>query len=138
MAVFSATDYDITINSVNLSDRLNSIELSVDVAELDTTNYDSAGWTELIGGRKSGTVSLSFMQDFAESEVEATIYPLIGTTTAIVIKPTSGSVSATNPSYTQTVLVKDWKPIPGVDPAGLPVASVSWPTSGAVVKGTGG
>ena len=137
MAIFAATDYDVTVNSVNLSDHLNSVELSIDVAELDTTNFDSDGWTEVIGGRKSGTVSLNFMQDFAASEVEATIYPLIGSTTSLTIKPTSGAITSSNPGYIVTCLVKDWKPIPSTDPAGLPVAQVSWPTSGAVTKSNG-
>jgi len=42
------------------------------------------------------------MQDFAAANVEATIFPLVGTQTTVVIKPTSGAVSATNPSYTLT------------------------------------
>jgi hypothetical protein len=40
------------------------------------------------------------MQDYAAANVEATIYPLVGTTTTVVIKPTSAVVGATNPSYT--------------------------------------
>jgi hypothetical protein len=133
MAVFSATDYDVVINSVNLSDRLQSVELPIEVAELDTTNFDSNGWTEVIGGLKSAKLSLNFMQDFAASETEATIWPLIGTTTTVVVKPTAASVSATNPSYTMTVLITDWKPI-GAKVGDLAVTQVSWPVSGAVVR----
>lgn len=139
MAVFSADDYSVTVAGVDLSDHLQSVELSVGRADLDTTNFDSSGWAEQIGGRKSGQVSLNFMQDFAASEVEATVWPLLTATDnrgTIVIKPTSSSPSSTNPSYTQVVNVNDWKPIPAVDPAGLPVVQVSWPVSGAVSKGT--
>jgi hypothetical protein len=135
MAVFAATDYDLVINSVNLSDRLQSIELPIEVAELDTTNFDSAGWTEVIGGLKSAKLSLNWIQDFAGSEVEQTIWPLIGTATTVVIKPTAASVSATNPSYTVSVLVTDWKPI-GAKVGDLAVTQVSWPVSGAVTRGT--
>jgi hypothetical protein len=42
------------------------------------------------------------MQDFAAANVEATVYGLVGTTTTLVIKPTSASVGAANPSYTIT------------------------------------
>lgn len=135
MAVFAATDYDIVINSVNLSDHLQSVELPIEVASLDTTNFDSSGWTETIGGLKSGKIALNFMQDFASSEVEATIWPLIGSTTTIVVKPTSSSVSATNPSYTASFLVSDWKPI-GAKVGDLAVTQVSWPASGAVARAT--
>jgi hypothetical protein len=41
-------------------------------------------------------------QDFAASQTEATIYPLVGTPTTVVIKPTSSAVGASNPSYTLT------------------------------------
>lgn len=139
MAVFSADDYSVTVAGVDLSDHLQSVELSVSRAELDTTNFDSSGNAERIGGRKDASVSLNFMQDYAASEVEATIWPLYTSTSGhgtIVIKPTSSSPSSTNPSYTVVALVNDWKPIPAVDPAGLPVASVTWPVSGAVTRGT--
>lgn len=139
MAVFSADDYSVTVFGVDLSDHLQSVELAVTRADLDTTNYDSSGWQENIGGRKSGQVSLNFMQDFAASEVEATIWPVLTAADnrgTIVITPTSSSPSSTNPSYTAVVTVSDWKPIPATDPAGLPVAQVSWATSGAISKGT--
>ena len=139
MAVFSADDYSVTVFGTDLSDHLQSVELSVSRAELDTTNFDSSGNAERIGGRKDASVSLNFMQDYAASEVEAVVWPIYTSTTGlgtIVIKPTSSSPSSTNPSYTLLALVTDWKPIPQVDPAGLPVAQVTWPTSGAISKGT--
>jgi hypothetical protein len=139
MAVFSADDYSITVFGTDLSDHLQSAEISVARADLDTTNYDSNGWQENLGGRRSGTVSLTFMQDFASGEVEAVVWPVLTAADnrgTIVIKPTSASPSATNPSYSAVVTVSDWKPIPATDPAGLPVVSVSWATSGAVSKGT--
>jgi hypothetical protein len=40
------------------------------------------------------------MQDFAAAEVEATIFPLVGTTTTVTVRGTSGATSATNPLYT--------------------------------------
>jgi hypothetical protein len=42
------------------------------------------------------------MQDFAATKTEATIFPLVGTTTTLVFKPTSSATSATNPTYTIT------------------------------------
>jgi hypothetical protein len=46
------------------------------------------------------SVEVMLNQDYAASNVEATVYPLVGTTTTLVIKPTSSAVGATNPSYT--------------------------------------
>jgi len=87
------------------------------------------------GGLKSGTLSIDFQQDFASSEVDATLFPLLGTTTAFVIKPTSGSVSATNPSYSGSVLVNQH--IPVANAVGeLATMSVSFPTSGTITRAT--
>lgn len=135
MAVFAATDYDVTFDGTNLSDHLSSVELPITVADLDTTNFDSSGWNERIGGLKDATVSLNFHQDFAASEVEATIYPLIGAETQLVIKPTSSAVSSTNPSYTVSCLVTDWKPV-AASVGDLAVAQVSWPQTGGITKAT--
>ena len=37
MAVFAATDYKVTVNGTNLSDRLQSVELSLESDDLETT-----------------------------------------------------------------------------------------------------
>jgi hypothetical protein len=46
------------------------------------------------------TVDVEFMQDFAASEVEATVFPLVGTQTTVTVRPSSASTSTTNPLYT--------------------------------------
>jgi len=78
---------------------------------------------------------LDFMQDFAASSVEATIYPLLGTSTSIVIKPVAGSTTSTNPQYTVSALVADWTPLKG-GVGQLATASVTWPVSGTIAKVT--
>jgi hypothetical protein len=45
--------------------------------------------------------------------VDATLSPLVGSTTTFVIKPTSGSVSATNPSWSGTGLLTSYDPLGG-------------------------
>ena len=52
------------------------------------------------GGLQSNTITVNLNQDFAATKTEATIFPLVGTTTTVVVKSDSGAVSATNPSYT--------------------------------------
>ena len=55
------------------------------------------------------------------------------TVTAIVVQPTSGSVSATNPSYSFSALVSEWTPLNG-SVGELSTASVTWPISGGITK----
>lgn len=100
MAQIVLKDASITINSVDLSDKSNSVELNYEVEAVEVTAF--GGNRSFIGGLQNNSVTVEFMQDFAATEVEATIFPLVGTQTTIVIKPTSAAVSATNPSYTIT------------------------------------
>lgn len=101
MAVLVLTDASITINSVALSDHANSVTLNYEIDSVEVTAFGSTGH-KFTGGLQNNSLDIEFMQDFAASNVEATIYPLVGTTTTVVIKPTSSAVSATNPSYTLT------------------------------------
>lgn len=100
MAQIVLKDASITINSVDLSDKSNSVELNYEVEAVEVTAF--GGNRSFIGGLQNNSVTVEFMQDFAATEVEATIFPLVGTQTTIVIKPTSAAVSSTNPSYTIT------------------------------------
>lgn len=101
MAVLVLTDASITVNSVALSDHANSVTLNYEIDSVETTAFGSTGH-KFTGGLQNNSLDIEFMQDFAASNVEATVYSLVGTTTTVVIKPTSSAVSATNPSYTLT------------------------------------
>jgi hypothetical protein len=130
------TDASIVINSVDLSDHIASVSITTSEDVVETTGFSStsaAGRTR-VAGLADNSVTLEFHQDFATSNVEQTIYPLIGTTTTVVVKPTSAAVSATNPSYTFTALVSEWQPLSG-SVGELATASVTWPVSGAITKG---
>ncbi len=100
MAAIVLKDASITVNSVSLGDLSNSVELNYEVEAVESTVF--GGNRSFIGGLQNNTCTIEFLQDFAASKVEATIFPLVGTQTTIVIKPTSSAVSATNPSYTLT------------------------------------
>lgn len=135
MAVFVAIDYTVTVNGVNLSDHVTAVDLPIEVDGVETTSMGGGGWRSRVGGLKQASVTIAFNQDFAASNVDATIWPLVGTTTVVVVKPTSGAVSATNPSYTATVLVTGFSPING-SVGDLATMNVTWPTSGAVTRTT--
>jgi hypothetical protein len=136
MARIVLTDASIVINSVDLSGFIASVSITTSEDVVETTGFSStsaAGRTR-VAGLADNSVTLEFHQDFATSAVEQTIYPLIGTTTTVVVKPTSAAVSATNPSYTFTALVSEWQPLSG-SVGELATASVTWPVSGAITKG---
>lgn len=134
MAKFAATDYKITVGGVNLSTSLNSVELALESDDLETTAFGGT-FRERIGGLKTGSVTLQFMQDFAASSVDATLFPLYNTLATVVIVPTSSTVSATNPSYTAVCLVNSYSPHAS-SVGDIATFSVTWPTSGTVSRAT--
>ena len=132
MAKFVATDYSISVGGTDFSASLASCSLDVSSEEQETTSFGDT-FRERIGGLKDGTVSLDFHQDFGASSVDATLWPLLGTTVEIVILPTSSAVGATNPSYTFNVLVTEYQPFAS-SVGDLATLSVSWPVTGAVTR----
>jgi len=82
-----------------LSDLSNSCTINYEVDSVEVTAFGDTAH-KFSGGLTNLSVEIALMQDFAAGKTEATIFPLVGTTTTLVIKPTSGAVSATNPSYT--------------------------------------
>ena len=99
MAVFPLTDCSVVINSVDLSDHCVSLEIGNTKEQVDITAMGSGG-RKYTGALQNQSVTFTFNQDFAASEVYATLSGLVGTPTTIVVKPTSSAVGATNPSLT--------------------------------------
>ena len=134
MAKFAATDYKVTINGTNLSTSLNSVELALESDDLETTAFGGT-FRERIGGLKTGSLTLQFMQDFAVGAVDATLFPLFNTVATVVITPTSGTVSTSNPSYTALCLVNSYSPHAS-SVGDIATLSVTWPTTGTVSRAT--
>lgn len=134
MAVFALTSMSTTINSVDYSQYLKSSTLAVDAAVLDATDFASGGWTENVGGLKSGTLSLEFNDDAAATTVDDRIWNLLGTVVTFVVKPTSAAVGANNPTYSGSVLVTGHSI--GGAVGELASKSLSFPTSGAITRAT--
>lgn len=134
MAKFVATDYAITINGTNFSDDLAAATLEITAEEQETTAFGN-GYRTRIGGLKDASLSLDWHQDFAAGSVDAVLFPLLGTQATVTIKPTSGSVTATNPSYSMLCLVTQYSPFAS-SIGDLATLSTSWPVSGTVTRGT--
>ena len=120
----------VTINSVDLSDKMTSATLEITYDDVETTAFGDSVRTR-VAGLGDATLNITFNNDWAASEVYATINPLVGSSTAFTFKPTSASTSATNPQATGNVLVTQFTPM-SADVGSLSTSSVSWPVSGAI------
>lgn len=135
MAKIVLTSEYVAINGTDLSEYCNKAELQIEVEAKDVTTFGSGGAKEFIGGLKSGTLALEFKNDFAASELDSIMWPLLGTVVTFAVRPTSAAVGTSNPSYSGSVLVTGHNPITGGvgDEATM---SLSFPTTGAISRAT--
>ena len=133
MAKLVLTNSNISIGGTDVSSSVASVQIETAVDEVETTAFGPGNGKTRVGGLLDTTLSLSMHNDY--SAIEGLVYPLIGSTTTVVVKPNGTAVSTTNPSYTMTVLVTGWSPINGAV-GELNTVDVSWPVSGTVTKAT--
>lgn len=134
MAVKVLTNALVTINAIDLSTKSNSVTLNYELDSVEVTAFGDSGH-KFTGGLQNNTVDVVFMQDFAASQVEATIFPLVGTTTTLVLRSDAGVVSVTNPTYTITgAYLASHTPVAG-SIGELMTTSLSF-TGGTLVKTT--
>lgn len=137
MPKFLATQFQVSLNGVNLTDSLHAVTLDVSSNEVDTTTFGTAStvYKTVVGGIVSGSVKMDFYQDYASGSVDATIFPLVNTIGTLVIKPAGTATSATNPAYSALCLINAYSPISG-SIGDLSSFSVTWPTTGSVTRAT--
>jgi hypothetical protein len=100
MAVFVLKDASLVVNTVDLSAYVSSITLDYAVDAIAADGMAATNGHVFLGGLQNNSLAVTLNQDFAASTVAATLDALVGTTTTVVIKPTSAAVGATNPTYT--------------------------------------
>jgi len=128
------TNASVVFASTDVSSYVSSVTLSTSLDVVDTTSFGNTARTR-VAGLADNQVTIEFFQDFGSGLLESIVYPTIGTSAAMVIKPVSGSTTATNPSYSFNALVAEWQPLSGAV-GELATASVTWPISGAITKTT--
>jgi hypothetical protein len=127
------TNAFISVGGVDLSDLVASVTLNETFDVVETTAFSSTAAKTRVAGLEDNSITLEFHQDYSTGEVEQTIYPLLGTPAAVIVKPNGSVTGAFNPSYTCSAIISEWTPING-SVGELATASVTWPVSGAITK----
>ena len=113
MAVFLNNKVGVKINAIDLSDHVTSITLNYAADELEVTAMGDTAH-KFVKGLESGTLTVSFLNDTATSQVLQTLNSAFGTTVATkLIQEKGTAVSATNPVYEFDILVNNLTPING-------------------------
>jgi hypothetical protein len=115
MAKYVHKDAYISVNGTVLSDHANQITIEDGAEEVDLTGFTAAGYREFGQGLKDVTINATFQQDFATGSVDALLSTFYSTGAAgtVVVKPTSATVSGTNPQYTLICKLFSYGPIGG-------------------------
>jgi Flp pilus assembly protein TadG len=137
MAVFLNNKVGVKVNSVDLSDHVQSVTLN---RKFDEINVTAMGDTSLkaVKGLESSSVTIDFLNDTAAANVLATLQAAWGTTVTLVLLQDKGTaVSATNPLYTMSVLVNGTSDINGAV-GDIGTQSVTWNCNSTVAITTTG
>ena len=112
MATLIFSDASVVVNSVDLSDHVASVTVNYEAEQQDDTAMGDDTRSNK-PGLYNWTIDVEFHQDYAASEVDATLFSLVGADFPIVVKPTSAAVSSTNPSYSANATLSSYQPMGG-------------------------
>lgn len=118
-----------SVDGVDLSDRVESLTLTTDVESNDAASGGDAT-RGMLAGLKNWGVEVTFRQDYAAANVDATLFDKLGTDCALVIRPSTAVIGATNPQYTGTGLLTAYTPLAG-SVGGVIDAPATWVPSAA-------
>jgi hypothetical protein len=115
MAILGAfTNAFVLVNAVNLSDHCTAVAIEITRDEVDVTAM-GASQKVMTPGLGDGTITATFLQDYAAGSVDATLQPLSTTSTpfTVEVRPVNAARSVTNPAYVMSVLMYGYPPIGG-------------------------
>lgn len=134
MAVYTFVNGHLSVGGVDLSDHVKSMTLDTG-AEVKDKSAMGVNTRSNIAGLNTWGLAVTFNQDFAAGEVDATLSALFGPnlTAALVIRPDAAPQSPTNPEYTGDAVISSYQPIGG-SVGDLAVAPVTFVAAGDLTR----
>lgn len=132
MAIFMGNKVHVKAGSTTITTFVSTVSLSREIDAVEITAMTDTV-QNLIGGIERPSVSLEVYNDFAASSVNGIFEDALGSKLALELIPVSGTVTATNPRYSMSVLVSQWQPINGLQD--VATASITLPVT-ALTKAT--
>jgi len=131
MAIFMGNKVAVVVGTTNtITDHVSTVSLSRELDVVDITAMNGTVANAITGVERS-TLNLELFNDFDANSVNALFENNLGNKINIRLIPVSGTVTATNPSYTMSCLLSNWTPINGsVD--GVMSVSASFPITAIV------
>ena len=127
MAIFMGNKVAVIVGTSTISSFVSTVSLNREVEAVTITAMND-NIQNMVGGVEVSSVSLEIFNDFAAASVNSLFEDAIGTKLAIRLIPVTGTVTATNPSYSMSCLVTQWTPISGSTDSAM-TASVTLPVT---------
>lgn len=131
MAVFANINAYVTVAGVDLSDHVVSVGWNESTDTVETVAMSDTLVT-VKPTFSRGSISIEFQQDFAASNVYATLVAAKGTSVAVEYRPDAGTVGATNPTMQTNAIVSEL-PIADGSIGEVMTVSVTWPFDGTAI-----
>jgi hypothetical protein len=114
MSKLVLTNAQVFVNSVDISNHVQSVNIEVQRSEVDVTSMGDTN-NEIVLGLGDVTVTVTVFNDFTAANIESQMFPLNQTNTPfpIEVRPVNGARSTSNPAYTMTALLPNYSPING-------------------------
>lgn len=134
MAEVVFTNAFLSVGGTDLSDHVRQVTLQYGAEPQDITAM-SATTRNRLGGLLDWSVAVEFNQDYAAGEIDATLFSLVGTSVALVLRPDAGVIGSTNPEYTGNGILDSYQPIGGTV-GDAHVAPVNFVAAGTLARAT--
>ena len=133
MAIFMGNQVAVIVGTTTISTFVSSVTLNREVEAVEITSMTNTS-RNYIGGLEASSLSLELFNDFAAASVNSLFEDALGTKLNIKLIPVTGTVTATNPSYTMSCYIGSWQPIQSTPDSPM-TASVTFPVT-ALTKAT--
>jgi len=133
MAKQVLTDVVVQLNGTAISQSVNSVELNLTSDAIETTSFGDSGFRTYKGGLKSGSVTLSMHNDYADTALDGVLYELWNTIATVTINPAGTPTGTSAPAYEFTVLVDNLTPVSGAV-GDLAVQNLTWTITSSIAR----
>ena len=132
MSKLVLTDAFVEVGGNDISCNVRTVTLNYAAEEVDDTTMCDDTRTNL-GGLKTWSLDLEVANDFAASQIDSIMFPLVGTQVAVKFRPSSAVIGASNPEYSGTGMLSTYNPV-GQSVGDLATAPITIVSAGTLAR----
>jgi hypothetical protein len=99
-------------SSTDLSDHVRSVTINLKTDIVDGTCMGD-DYKVKLPSFTDWSMTVEFAQDYASGNVDSVLFPLIGTTVPVKVRPVNTSIGVNNPEYNGSAIMTAYTPLDG-------------------------